>query len=410
MSAGLYVHLPFCTYKCPYCDFNTWPLDRLGKAADPARFHARLLDEIGWLLEAWVAEGGGGFETLYFGGGTPSLASPEQIGAIVERVRRAGADPVEITLEANPESFSAERFAGYLQAGVNRISIGAQSFSDEVLRRLGRAHDAARTREVLAWLASEASLRSWSADLIYGVADHSLAGFARELDELFDYRPPHLSLYALEIHQGTDFGRRFRQGERPAAEDDLQAELFELARRRLLAAGYRHYEIANFALPGHGAIHNSLYWRRASVPAAGPGAVGFYRGEGAPHGLRWQVPRAPGAYEARVAALRGGQSLVGALSAQAAQLPLLERPDAGQALAESLFLGLRLLDEGVDLTALETAFGTQAVQRKLASLKRFIEAGWLAERAGRLYLMGERALVANAVFAELIGEGASIPA
>lgn len=403
--SGLYLHLPFCVKKCPYCDFNTWPLDELGAGDHEAKFFAALDREVDLLLEALAAEEGAQpLETLYFGGGTPSLSEPARIAALIQKVRAAGHAPKEITLEANPESFSGDRFAGFVQAGINRISVGVQSFSDEVLRALGREHDAARAREVLAWLRGNGRLLSWNFDLIYGVGGvHDLASFERELDELLEWAPPHVSLYALEIHGATPFGARARAGEQLTTGDDAQADLFELARTRLLGAGYRHYEIANFAKPGHEAVHNSLYWRAASVLAAGPGATGFWRGRAAPWGLRWKTPRSMPSYLEWCAAMgdpSGGiAALLEPLSEQAAEW---ERLNKAQALSERMILGLRLLEEGLDLEMLGKTFGEEAVAGKLAALERYLDAGWLRRSEGRLFLKGEYALVANSLFADLM--------
>lgn len=403
--SGLYLHLPFCVKKCPYCDFNTWPLDELGAGDHEAKFFAALGREASLLLQAHAAEEGAqALETLYFGGGTPSLSEPARIAALIEKVRAAGHAPKEITLEANPESFSEERFAGFVEAGVNRISVGVQSFNDQVLRALGREHDAQRARQVLAWLRGNGRLLSWNFDLIYGVwGAHGVASFERELDELLEWAPPHVSLYALEVHGATAFGARARAGEQLTTGDDAQADLFELARTRLLDAGYRHYEIANFAKPGHEAVHNSLYWRAASVLAAGPGATGFWRGADATWGLRWKTPRSMPSYLDWCAELgdpSGGiAALLEPLAGRAAEW---EHLDEAQALSERMILGLRLLEEGLDLQGLEESFGADAVSAKLAALEHYLSAGWLARSGGRLFLKGERALVANALFAALM--------
>ncbi len=407
-AGGLYVHLPFCSKRCPYCDFNVWPLGEMAGQDAPARFHAALTAEIGWLLEALAREPGTGApETLYFGGGTPSLTEPERIGQIVERVRGAGATLREITLEANPESFSPARFEAYLAAGVNRLSVGVQSLSDDVLRFLGREHDARGARRVLDWLSS-APLASWSADVLYGVAGQTLQSFAGELGEFLERRPPHVSLYALEVHPVTAFGGREREGGSLALDDDAQADLFDLARERLLEAGYRHYEISSFALPGHEAAHNSLYWKRAPVLAAGPGAWGFWEGGAVPFGMRWQVGRSLPAYLDWVAGLGDPSGGIGSLSRSRRGLQRSEQLDEEGALAESLFLGLRLLEEGVDLGALARQFGEAALAPKLAALERHEKAGWLTRRAGVLRLEGSKAFVAHAVLSDLVGEAAGL--
>ena len=402
-ARGLYVHLPFCTKRCPYCDFNVWPLQEMVAQDAPQRFHAALAAEIRWLLGALAREpSGGNVETLYFGGGTPSLAEPARVGEIVEMVRGVGAPLREITLEANPESFSMERFDAYLAAGVNRLSVGVQSLSAEVLGLLGREHDASGSRRALEW-AARAPLASWSADVLYGVSGQTPRSFAGDLDEFLLYRPPHLSLYALEVHPVTAFGRREREGESLALDGDAQADLFDLARERLLGAGYRHYEISSFALPGHEAVHNSLYWKRAAVLSAGPGAWGFWEGAGAPFGIRWQAGRSLPAYLDWVAGLGDPSRGLAALAQARRGLQRGEVLGAEEALSESLFLGLRLLEEGVDMETLARRFGREALERKLAALERHEKAGWIFRKGAALRLDGSKAFVAHAVLSDLVG-------
>ncbi len=412
-SAGLYLHVPFCSHRCPYCDFNVWPVDHLEAAGrfDRRGFVEILRRETAWLLSRHEKQSGASpLETIYLGGGTPSLLEPGEARDLIRQTGRPAAGPSEVTLEANPESLSEEALAGFIEAGVTRLSLGVQSFSDEVLQKLGREHDGAASRRVLSFLSKSRGLGSWTCDLLYGVAGQSEKTFARDVDELLDFGPPHVSLYALEVHEQTAFGLRERRGEALAASDDEQAGLFDLARERLLSAGYRHYELSSFCRPGHEGKHNSLYWRRANVLAAGPGGVGFLEDTAAPWGIRWKTPRSIPAYGTWVRSLETSEesTLSTALRASSPGSPEIEILEKRSALDESLFLGLRLLEEGVDLVVLSQRFGQEAVERRLAGAQHHFKSGALQRRGERLHLNPDWAFVANAVLADVLeGETAA---
>jgi len=264
---AVYVHWPFCDSKCPYCDFNS----HVGSHVDRAAWRAALLGS----LESWAAETPGRtVASVFFGGGTPSLMAPETAGAILERARALWpvAEDLEVTLEANPGSVEAGRFRAFAAAGVNRLSLGVQSFRDDELAFLGRRHDARAARTALE-LAHRLFPRV-SFDLIYALPGHTAALWADRLEEALDLAGEHLSLYQLTIEPGTAFAPRAARGDFRLPEEDEAAALYETTQERLAAAGRPAYEISNHAKPGAACRHNLVYWRGGEWIGVGPGAHG----------------------------------------------------------------------------------------------------------------------------------------
>jgi oxygen-independent coproporphyrinogen-3 oxidase len=269
-SLSVYVHWPYCLAKCPYCDFNS----HVAEAVPEARWRDAILRE----LAHYRAETGhlGRARTIFFGGGTPSLMSPESAAAIIGAVKRLWglASHVEITLEANPTSVEAKKFEALRQAGVNRVSIGVQAFDDDALRFLGRHHSAAEARAALATAARV--FPRFSFDLIYARPGQTVADWRRELDQAFALASGHLSLYQLTIEPGT----RFHRDRVSAADEDTAADLFEATQEMAAADGLPAYEISNHARPGAECRHNLIYWRGGSYVGVGPGAHGRIAHEG----------------------------------------------------------------------------------------------------------------------------------
>jgi putative oxygen-independent coproporphyrinogen III oxidase len=293
-----YLHIPFCHRRCFYCDFPVVPLgDRAGGepqapgSASIAAYLTLLQREIA------VAPLGPPLSTVYFGGGTPSLLTPAQLEMLLGALRRRfGLAPVaEVTLELDPASFDQVRLAGYLRAGVNRVSLGGQSFDDAVLAGLGRRHRAADLLEAAGWLAQarrDGALSSWSLDLIQGLPGQGLASWRGQLHQAIALAPPHLSVYDLTLEPGTVFARRHERGQLELPDSDLGADLMELTWAELHGAGYGHYEISNYALPGHASRHNRVYWSGAGWWGFGMGATA------APWGERLARPRTREGYAA----------------------------------------------------------------------------------------------------------------
>lgn len=265
---GLYIHWPFCAAKCPYCDFNS----HVAGAVDQTRWAAAFVAEI---QRAAAETPGRVLDTIFFGGGTPSLMNPDLVATIIDTARRAWPmrnDP-EITLEANPTSIEAGRFSAYRQAGVNRISMGMQAMNDADLRKLGRMHTAAEA--MAAFDIARARFDRVNFDLIYARQDQSLNDWRTELTRALDLAVDHLSLYQLTIEDGTAFGARHKAGGLLGLpDDDLSADMYALTQDLTAARGLPGYEVSNHAQPGSESRHNLVYWRGGDYLGIGPGAHG----------------------------------------------------------------------------------------------------------------------------------------
>ena len=383
--AGVYIHVPFCRARCSYCDFATGAYE----AAAAGRYVRAVVKEIERFKARTIAVGGGTtdapeVDAIYFGGGTPSLLTPEQLARILESVRsnfrvEAGA---EVTMEMNPGTVTPDVLRQYRALGVNRASFGAQTFDDRELRRLGRTHTAEDVRRTIADLRA-AGFDNVSFDLIAGLPAQSLAAWSRNLDEALSLRPEHLSLYLLEVHEGTPLAAQIKQGRQPAPDEDSAAEMYELMLGRTREAGYEHYEISNFCLPGRESRHNTKYWTGEPVFGFGPSAHSF---DGARR--RWANERDANAYAALV---------------EAGQSPVVEDNELSEdeAAAESVFLKLRLM-RGVDLGAHRARFGTDARAGRQSELARLRDAGLIELGDDSMRLTPRGALFSNEVFAAFV--------
>ena len=266
-TIALYVHWPFCLSKCPYCDFNS----HVREAVDHARWRAALLAELDHYAQQTP---GRRLTSIFFGGGTPSLMAPETVAAVIGRARAAwrAADDLEITLEANPTSAEADRFAAYCAAGVNRISLGVQALDDAALKFLGRQHGAAEARNAVALAQRHA--RRVSFDLIYARPGQTVLAWQAELHQALAIGTSHLSLYQLTLEKGTPFYGAAQHGVFTLPDEDLGAALFEATQDTCAAAGLPGYEISNHARPGEESRHNLTYWQSGDYAGVGPGAHG----------------------------------------------------------------------------------------------------------------------------------------
>lgn len=282
---GLYLHWPFCQAKCPYCDFNSHVVSHI----DEKRWQAAYLAEIARL---GTETEGRVLQSVFFGGGTPSMMSPDLVDAILRQIRRTwpAANDIEITLEANPTSVEAGRFAGYHDAGVNRVSLGVQALNDTDLRRLGRMHSAAEATK--AFDLARNIFERVSFDLIYARQDQTLDQWRSELTQALSMAVDHLSLYQLTIENGTVFGARAAAGLlRGLPDDDLGADMYLMTQDLCGTAGFDGYEVSNHARQGSESVHNRIYWQSGDYVGVGPGAQGRLT----LHGKRWATttPLAP---------------------------------------------------------------------------------------------------------------------
>ncbi|MCC3145404.1 radical SAM family heme chaperone HemW [Halanaerobium sp. Z-7514] len=267
-ASALYIHIPFCLSKCPYCDFYSVEYDK--KRVD--LYWAALFQELESLIKSVDNKL---LRSIYIGGGTPSLISGEKIFALLKKIRSSFQLPptAEITIEANPLSLSEEKIIAYKRAGVNRISLGIQSFNNKFLDFLGR--NSSREKNIDSIKLLKKYFSNYSLDLIFALPEQSGEEFKRDLEILSSFNPPHISLYNLEIHEQTPFYQRLEKGEFKLPADKIDAEMYNFAQNFFLKAGYNNYEISNFAKSGYRAQHNYLYWRYNSYLALGPGAAAF---------------------------------------------------------------------------------------------------------------------------------------
>lgn len=275
--AGVYLHWPFCERKCPYCDFYTFGREHPWWKRNDL-YLAALLDEISTAPARFGFSAPPPADTIYLGGGTPSLMGPEAIASLIAALRAtfSVAADAEITLEVNPTTAEVAQLDRALAAGVNRLSVGCQSFNDRILARLGRVHDAGTTRRAIA-LMRAAGVPNLSLDIIFGAPTQTLDDLARDLDELLAFAPEHISAYNMTVHEGTPFARWQRSGRLDLPEEETQAEMFDLLLDRLAEAGYEQYEISNWSRPGRASRHNSKYWRDCDVFGFGVAAHGVLR-------------------------------------------------------------------------------------------------------------------------------------
>jgi oxygen-independent coproporphyrinogen-3 oxidase len=369
---GLYVHVPFCSAICNYCNFNRGLFD----AALKTRYVAALVCEIETAGAREAAPPPA--DTIFFGGGTPSLLEPAEIGRVIDAIRaNVRLDPAaEITMEANPETVDRPALEAFRAAGVNRLSFGVQSFRDDELARLGRIHDAARARAAVR-AAREAGFDNVSLDLMMWLPGQRVDQWLGNVDALIEASPDHASLYLLELYPNAPLKEDMARAGWSLAPDDDAADMYLEAMARLDAAGYIQYEISNVARPGKPSRHNLKYWTDGEWLGFGCGAHSTRAGR------RWKNVSATADYVDRV---MNGASLV-------TDARVLTTDDQVE---EALVTGLRLT-EGVDLPSLRERYGVDAWARWGASLQPFVEAGWLQHARGRLSLTRSGMLLANEI-------------
>lgn len=384
MTLGVYIQVPFCQTKCTYCNFHTGVVSH--ERYEP------YADAVCREIEKARTPQAEGVDTIYFGGGTPSLLDPTALAAIVHSIQQvfAVATEPEITLEADPETITLEKASGWREAGFNRISLGVQSFHDAELKAAGRMHrreDIYRATDLL----RRAGLKNVSMDLIAGLPHQTRDSWQSSIGELIALRPEHVSIYMLEIDEGSRLGREaLGGGTRYSAaaipSDDEIAEFYESACERLAAEGYEHYEISNWALPGFRSRHNLKYWRREPYLGFGAGAHSF---DGT---MRW-------------ANVHDAAKYVTCIEQGISPREQMETLTPQQALEEEFFAGLRQLD-GIDLARIESVYGGNGLRDRVAWLRERIEGlrqqGLVEVDGARLRLAPDRLTVSNEVFVALL--------
>jgi len=378
---ALYVHWPFCISKCPYCDFNSHVRERI----DIDLWRRALLAD---MAHEATLTGGRPLGSIFFGGGTPSLMPPALVAELIAAAAEHWRLPpdAEITLEANPNSVEVDRFADLARAGVNRVSLGVQSFEDEALHFLGRAHDAGEATRAI-----EVAQRHFdrvSFDLIYALPGQSAAQWERQLGHALSFGTGHLSLYQLTIEPGTRFETLVRQGSFTPADPDHAADLYERTQIMTGAAGLPAYETSNHARSGEESRHNLTYWRYGDYAGIGPGAHGR-RADAAGTPVATQRHRKPENWLGAVE--RNGHGMQG-------ETPL----DAGDRAREALLMGLRL-GEGVDLAAIAARTGlAEAALVDAEGIARLAAHGLVAREGDRLRVTAQGALLLDAILAEIV--------
>jgi oxygen-independent coproporphyrinogen-3 oxidase len=373
---GLYLHIPFCSAICNYCNFNRGLFDPAQKA--------RYVDALETEIRSGLADGERAgrarlaADTVYFGGGTPSLLEPQEIARLVAACHAAFelSDEREVTLEVNPESVSEARLAAYRAAGVNRVSCGVQSFRNEELRRLSRLHDVDR-----AWAALRdaraAGFDNISLDLMMWLPEQSVSDWLESIDRTIDAGPEHVSLYLLEVYPNAPLKDEIARSRWSQAPDDDAAEMYERGFERLEAAGYRQYEISNAARRGRCSRHNLKYWSDGEWLGFGCGAHSTFQG------VRWKNVAATDEYIGRIA--RG----------EAARVEERRMSD-GERLGDALFTGLRLTD-GLNMDVIRSRYGVDVWSRYGADLERFVDAALLERHGPWLKLTRRGMLLAHEV-------------
>jgi oxygen-independent coproporphyrinogen III oxidase len=383
-SFSIYIHIPYCRSRCGYCDFNTYavvkPPEREYTAALVRELRAQASSP------AWCK---GTLASVYFGGGTPSLFAADSIRQLLGAVERvwplvSSAGPAEVTLEANPGTVDGKHLRALHDAGVNRVSFGVQSFQPAILARLGRIHGAQEARAVVD-LARGAGFDNVSVDLIFAVPGQTMVEWEADLQTAVDLGPDHISAYSLTFEEGTPFHARRARGEIEGLPEDIETVMFECAEEVLQAAGYRHYEISNYARAGRESRHNMNYWHRGEYLGVGAGAHSFVSDPG--FGVRWSNEKDPSQYMRRIATTE---------DARAAE----ERLSETQARAEFAFLGLRL-PEGIDADEFTRRFGVE-FHAAFPHLTQLEADGLVAGEGSRWRLTRRGLMVADSVFAAFL--------
>lgn len=357
--SAVYIHIPFCRRRCFYCDF---PITVLGDSAGN-KYSRWQREYVSFLCEeiAVTAENNSAIiETIFFGGGTPSLLHLQGLQEIFTTIHNCFnvSKNAEISLEIDPATFNLEQLQEYKKLGINRLSLGVQSFQDNLLANCGRTHSLNDIYQGVNYI-HEVGFDNWSLDLISGLPQQTLSDWRESLRRALDLQPRHLSCYDLVLESGTVFGKKYQTGDNPLPPDDISAQMYCIASETLRENGYQHYEICNYALQGYESRHNLTYWRNQPYFGFGMGAASYVNNK------RYTRPRTRQEYFDFVRQLQQNQGYI--------EVDTTEKTDQ---LLETLMLGLRL-QEGVNLTDIEVNFGQNIVSRILHCLQPYIKDNWV---------------------------------
>ena len=379
LPSAAYIHIPFCRRRCFYCDFPIYVVGNTMRGETSrsiSQYVEVLCQEI-----ATIHTEGKPLQTIFFGGGTPSLLSTEQLQQILEILeRKFGIDKfAEISMEIDPGTFDKEHLQGYTNAGVNRISLGVQAFQQNLLQSAGRYHSVSDIFTAVD-LIYQSRIANFSIDLISGLPHQTVLLWQESLEQAIKIAPTHISIYDLTIEPGTAFGRYYKPGDRPLPTDETTVKMYRMAQDILTNAGYKHYEISNYAKPGYQCRHNRVYWENRPYYGFGMGAASYVRGK------RFTRPRKTKEYYAWV---NGGSLIDCQVTAP------------HEVLLETLMLGLRLA-EGINLEVLIEQFGKSQIEEILQVLQPYFDENWVKVVDGRLQLGDpDGFLFSNVVLAEL---------
>ncbi len=373
LPQGMYIHIPFCQSKCQYCDFYSVPLSEHQWLED---YTAGLVVEI---QQRALCCDEREISTLYFGGGTPGLLSSAQVERIIDAVKGNFCldSHAEITIEANPGSLDKTRISGYRQAGVNRISLGAQSFDDRELIMLGRRH---RCSEIFATVEElvKKGINNYNLDLMYGLPGQSVSKWENNLGQALELQPTHLSCYLLQLDETTPMGKKVKSGEIRLSDEDDEAEMYEMAIDMCMRTGLNQYELSNFSRPDYACRHNLLYWHSLEYIGIGAGAVSYIGDRRFKNCPDWTV---------YIAALK---------QKKLPPVEELEKMKAVDKLADIMITGLRLC-EGINLQQTSERCGVDVAEHYEQAIKYGTDRGWLEIKSGNLFMTRRAYFISNQV-------------
>jgi oxygen-independent coproporphyrinogen-3 oxidase len=374
---AVYIHIPFCAHKCHYCDFTAYLVD-----GQPVDAYLQALEQE---MAQWTDQvSPGEVRSIYIGGGTPTILSPQQMEQLLANIRRffpQWSKEIEFTVEANPETVRRPLLEVLYAGGVNRLSFGAQTFRPHLLQQIGRAHGVKEIIEAFA-MAREVGFRNLSLDLMFGLPHQRVADMQHALEETMALHPEHLSCYSLKIEEGTPFYQWEKQGRLPLPTEDEEFSMYQLTRQFLAEQGYQQYEISNFSLPGRESEHNSAYWRNDAYYGFGAGAHGYVQGQ----------------RHANVKSIREYMT-----HCERGQLPISEQYTVShqEQMENFMILGLRLM-RGVSRAVFSQRYQQSLDQVFGDVIDRLLEKELLASEDDRLYLTEKGILFGNEVFASFL--------